>query len=86
MKQIILIITILLFFPLPAIAETSKGVPPVDEWNCPKSHPIKGNINAQKGTMIYHFPSGSFYHKTKPERCYSKEKDAIADGFLKSKR
>lgn len=62
------------------------GVEPIDEWTCPDTHPIKGNINIKKGTKIYHLPSGAYYSKTKPEKCYATEKDAIADGFRKSKR
>lgn len=62
------------------------GVMPIDEWNCPDTHPIKGNINVQKGTMIFHLPGGAYYTRTKPEKCYATEQDAIADGFRKSKR
>lgn len=75
----------------PAIKETesstpSSGVAPLDEWNCPESHPVKGNINIQKGTRIYHEPGGIYYSKTKPEKCYAAEQDAINDGFRASKR
>lgn len=64
----------------------SKGVPPTDEWTCPETHPIKGNINTQKGTMIYHLPGGAYYNRTKPEKCYVTEEDAIAAGFRRSTR
>lgn len=69
-----------------AVNRASMGVKPADEWNCPRTHPIKGNINLRKGTMIYHLPGGAFYDKTKPEKCYATEEDARADGFRKSKR
>lgn len=62
------------------------GVAPADEWNCPETHSIKGNIDVRKGTMIFHLPSGAYYTRTKPERCYSTEENAVADGFRQSKR
>ena len=79
---------IMIIFPALAFAigTIMHGVSPVNEWDCPKTHPIKGNINTAKGTMIYHLPCGYFYHKTKPERCYATEEDAKADGFRKSKK
>jgi hypothetical protein len=61
-------------------------VSPVDEWRCPKTYPIKGNINKQKRTMIYHVPGGQYYLRTKPERCYATEKDAVRGGFRRSRR
>ncbi|MFZ3072286.1 MAG: YHYH domain-containing protein [Thermodesulfobacteriota bacterium] len=64
----------------------SKGIPPTDEWTCPETHPIKGNINIQAGTMIYHLPGGAYYNRTKPEKCYATEEDAVAAGFRKPKR
>lgn len=75
----------------PAIKERkptapTSGVAPINEWSCPETHPIKGNINVQKGTMIYHIPSGAYYTRTKPEKCYDTEQDAINDGFRESKR
>lgn len=59
---------------------------PIDEWSCPEAHPIKGNINKRKKTRIYHLPDKTYYGKTKPERCYSTENDARADGFRRSSR
>ena len=75
----------------PAIKEKkpttpTSGVVPINEWNCPETQPIKGNVNVQKGTMIYHLPSGAFYTRTKPEKCYANEQDAVNDGFRESKR
>lgn len=90
--SILLLIVFLAFIPpvsakeTPTEAPKGLGVKPVDEWNCPDSHPIKGNLNPQKHTMIYHLPGGFFYERTKPERCYATEEDARADGFRKSKR
>jgi hypothetical protein len=48
---------------------------------CPSSHPIKGNSNSG----IFHVPSGRFYARTVPERCYATAEDAAADGFRPSK-
>lgn len=63
------------------------GTPPVNAWNCPTDHPIKGNFTTYSGEpCIYHVPSGAFYGKTKPERCYATEREAQADGCRASKR
>lgn len=50
--------------------------------NCPNNKLIKAN--AQSG--IYHVPSGQYYHKTKPEKCFATEEDAQKAGYRKSKR
>lgn len=53
----------------------------------PVTHPIKGNFTAYSGEpCIYHVPGGGFYTKTKPERCYATEADAVKDGCRRSKR
>jgi hypothetical protein len=50
------------------------------------SHPIKGNFTTRSGEpCIYHVPGGEFYDKTKPERCYVSETDAVRDGCRRSK-
>jgi len=71
--------------PIQTTTTFSKGVSPVSEWNCPEDHPIKGNINTRKGTMIYHLPGGTYYDKTKPEQCFATEEDAAGAGFRRSK-
>lgn len=93
MKKLILSSIIFLAFAssgtakdIPSKDSAPRGVKPLDEWNCPETHPIKGNINPQKHTMIYHMPGGQYYYKTMPERCYATEEDAKADGFRKSRR
>lgn len=64
-----------------------EGVPPKDSWNCPATHPIKGNFTTYSGEpCIYHVPGGQFYGKTKPERCYVSEEEARQDGCRRSKR
>jgi hypothetical protein len=64
-----------------------EGVPPTDAWNCPTSHPIKGNFTTYSGEpCIYHVPRGQFCGKTKPERSYASEEEALRDGCRKSRR
>src|SRR6266404_7106262 len=68
------------------------GVPPESAWECPLTHPIKGNFTTYSGERcIYHVPGGYFYGKTKyvktkPEQCYVTEPDAVKDGCRPSKR
>lgn len=66
--------------PKPAPAPPSGSVPG-NGWNCPSSHPIKGN----EDSMIYHLPRQRYYSNTKPEQCFAKESDAIAAGFRRAK-
>ncbi len=67
--------------------QSRPGVPPKDTWNCPLSHPIKGNFTTYSGERcIYHVRGGQFYTRTKPERCYATEADAVKDGCRRSKR
>ncbi len=57
------------------------SVPPISAWNCPSSHPIKGNASS----MIYHVPGGRYYSRTKPEECFATESAAQAAGYRRSK-
>jgi micrococcal nuclease len=57
------------------------GSSPIDEWNCPKNYPIKGNASS----MIYHLPSGNNYKETKPEECFTTTTDARSAGYRQSK-
>ncbi len=88
MKITVLVIVIFIAFYSTGITSelTPRSISPLDAWTCPKSHPIKGNINTRKKTMIYHAPNGAYYNKTKPEKCFISEQDAKAAGFRKSKR
>jgi hypothetical protein len=62
------------------------GVPP-EGMSCPVSHPIKGNFTTySEERCIYHVPGGGFYGKTRPERCYASEVEAMRDGCRRSKR
>jgi micrococcal nuclease len=63
------------------------GVAPESAWTCPSTHPIKGNFTTYSGERcIYHGPGGQFYDRTKPERCYAMDQDAVWDGCRRSKR
>ena len=70
-----------------ATSSPTKGVAPVSAWECPGTHPIKGNFTTSSGERcIYHVPGGQFYNKTKPERCYASRDEANVDGCRASKR
>lgn len=45
------------------------GVPPVDPWACPATHPIKGYASHESGRRVYFVPGGPFYDEASPERC-----------------
>ena len=63
------------------------GVPPKSSWTCPVTQPIKGNFTTYTGERcVYHPPTGEFYRKTKPERCYATGDDARQDGCRASTR
>ena len=68
-------------------AQGRPGVPPQDAWTCPATHPIKRNFTTYSGERcIYHPPSGQFYSRTKPERCYASGEGAVQDSCRASKR
>jgi hypothetical protein len=55
--------------------------------SCPITHPIKGNFTTYSGERcIHHMPGGTFYGKTRPERCYASEAAAVNGGCRRSKR
>ncbi len=84
-----LILAVLVLAVSTAVAQTPPrpGVPPQDAWSCPLTHPIKGNFTTYSGERcIYHIKGGQYYGKTKPERCYATEADAVKDGCRRSKR
>jgi len=83
------ILAVLVLVVSTAAAQTAPrpGVPPQDAWTCPLTHPIKGNFTTYSGERcIYHMKGGQFYGKTKPERCYATQEDAVKDGCRRSKR
>ncbi len=62
--------------------------PPAPAWRpinpdgtMPDGYPVKANSQS----MIFHVPTGRFYGRTKPERCYATEAAAEADGYRRSK-
>lgn len=59
------------------------GKQPISRYACPDDAPIKGNIS-QKGDKIYHLPTGMFYERTTPERCFANESQARAAGYRPS--
>ncbi len=60
---------------------TNPSAAPVSEYDCPDSHPIKGNADS----MIYHVPGGNYYDETKPEECFATTPDAEEAGYRASK-
>lgn len=79
---------------LPAATAIAGGIPsgqygvPPQGMNCPATQPIKGNFTPTDPDeyCIYHVPGGQFYARTRPERCYASEADAMRDGCRRSKR
>ena len=70
-----------------AVQSVRPGVPPKDAWTCPVTHAIKGDFTPYTHERcIYHPPTGEFYRKTKPERCYATGDDARQDGCRASSR
>ncbi len=64
----------------------SAGVNPTG-YNCPSSHPIKGNFTTYDGSKcIAHAPGGRSYARTNPERCYATMADAVAEGCRPARR
>jgi hypothetical protein len=62
------------------------GTKPLSQGRCPPDHPIKGNFTTRSGEpCIYHLPGQRYYNKTKAERCYASEADAVIDGCRRSK-
>lgn len=64
--------------PRPAIA--------TDPRSCPPTAPIKGNLTTRSGECIFHVPGAEYYSRTKPERCFATEDEAVAAGCRKSQR
>ncbi|HZQ26118.1 MAG TPA: hypothetical protein VFA94_00345, partial [Acidimicrobiales bacterium] len=49
---------------------------------CPPTHPVKAKLSSR----LYHLPGMLAYGRTRPDRCYSTEDAAVADGLTKSRR
>lgn len=57
------------------------GVAPASKTECPRTHPVKGKINARTGTRIYHTPGGRYHDRTQPDRCFASVQDAVRAGY-----
>jgi hypothetical protein len=68
------------FVQIADASDAPRWLAPVD-GACPEGHPIKANDNSG----IYHVPGGRDYARTRPERCYASESDAVADGYRPAK-
>jgi hypothetical protein len=69
----------------PSDGATAGGATAPVGGNCPSGYAIKGNVT-QAGAKIYHVIGGEFYNATRPERCFSTEAAAQAEGFRRSQR
>jgi hypothetical protein len=86
-RSCVLAVALLLVAGSVVAAQSRPGAPPQSAWTCPVTHPIKGNFTTYSGERcIYHVRGGGYYDKTKPERCYATEADAVKDGCRRSKR
>jgi hypothetical protein len=43
-------------------------------------------VKAKLSSRLFHLPGMFAYNRTKPDRCYSDEEAATADGLTKAKR
>jgi hypothetical protein len=66
----------------PTVVDTETSWRPLNaDGTMPDGYPIK----AKNQSMIFHVPTGRFYARTIPERCYATEAAAIADGYRRAK-
>lgn len=62
------------------------GVAPSSEGICPASDPIKAALNTTGANRCtYYFPGADYYNQTRPDRCYARREQAMADGCAQSK-
>lgn len=61
-------------------AQLQIGAPPLTRTGCPRTHPVKGSMNAQ-GVRIYHALGSRAYIATPPMRCFRSAVDAIRAGY-----
>lgn len=62
----------------PQPADNTPSIAQPEGYNCPSTHPIKGNISKER---IYHTPNSPYYTRTKPEECFKTAEDAITNGY-----
>jgi hypothetical protein len=63
------------------VAKIVQWVEPTGD-RCPDTHPLKAKLSSK----IFQVPGMFAYDRTKPDRCYSDEVTATADGFTKAKK
>ncbi len=63
---------------------THLGVAPAATFDCPDTHPFKGNRGSRG--WIYHAPDSSWYARTKPEECFASPEDAQESGYRAPRR
>jgi hypothetical protein len=66
----------------PRGAAAGPWVDPDDDGECPATHPVKGKL----ASGIFHLPGDASYARTRPDRCYRSEEDAIGDGLRRAQR
>jgi len=49
---------------------------------CPPDHPVK----VKMASRLFRVPGMFAYERTRPDRCYPNEDEAIADGFTRAQR
>lgn len=59
-----------------APAAPDHGVPPLDEWTCPPSHPIKAAFRPVIWRCVYHVPGGAHYGTARADLCFATEEAA----------
>jgi micrococcal nuclease len=73
--------------PEPRATQGRPGVPPINGWTCPLSHPIKGDFRTYSTERcIYYLPGTPTYAETRTNRCYATEDEARQDGCRRSRR
>ncbi len=77
--------------PLPGFAGEVPEEPPAapigwvlpdPDGTCPPDHPVKAKLLSG----IYHVSGGTFYQRTRPDRCYVDATAAEADGLRPARR
>ena len=83
---LVILMQILIFAAGTEAATKRTGTTPRAGGQCPSGYPIKGNFTTYSGERcIYHLPGQRLYSKTKAERCYANEGEAVQDGCRRSK-
>ena len=62
-----------------ALAQQQGSATSVAGYQCPTSHPIKGDFTGTGASCVFHAPGSQSYEKIKPGKCYANPADAMAD-------